>query len=109
MLSLAWVEHQIEQAKNGLNEPQNVRDYALLCIARDFLKSEQNAHEQRAASGHDRVVLTDYSADLNRVPNPEEIKQAIAAAASAAYTPESRQQLRDMNTWAGILGNAEKS
>lgn len=44
MLTLAWVEHQIEEAKHGLNEPQNVRDFALLCIARDFLKAEPTAH-----------------------------------------------------------------
>lgn len=109
MLSLAWVEHQIEQALNGQNDPQNVRDYALLCIARDFLKAEQTARQARTTPEHDRIVLTDYCADLNHVPNPEEIKQAIAAAASAAYATDSRQQLRDMNTWADILVNAEKN
>lgn len=109
MLSLAWVEHQIEQAINGQNEPQNVRDFALLCIARHFLKAEQAAHEAHTDPEPERIVLTDYSADLNRVPKPQEIEMAIAAAASIAYTPESRQQLRDMNTWAGILGTSEKN
>lgn len=104
MLSISWVEHQIEQAMNGPNEPQNVRDYALLCIAREFLKAEQDAHEMRAASEHERIVLTDYSADLDIVPSIDQIHAAINAAAKTAYTTEERQLLKDANTWAGIIG-----
>ena len=109
MLTLAWVEHELEQARKGPNEPQNLRDYALLCVARDNLLAELNAH---ASASHDppsnvqkqqRVILTDYSADLDKVPKLEEIDAAINAAAVTAYTPEEQQHVRDQRTWAEIL------
>ena len=107
MLTLAWVEQQIEAAINGKNEPQNVRDYALLCIARDNLKAAQAASTVVSAAPsqpkQQRVVLTDYSADLDKVPRLEEIDAAINAAAATAYTPEEQQHVRDQRTWAQIL------
>ena len=106
MLTLAWVEQQIESAINGKNEPQNVRDYALLCIARDNLKAAQTASKGVSAAPQpkqQRIVLTDYSADLDKVPRLEEIDAAISAAAVTAYTPEEQQHARDQRTWAQIL------
>lgn len=107
MLTLAWVEQQIEAAINGQNEPQNLRDYALLCIARDNLKAAQAANKGVSAAPSQpkqhRVVLTDYSADLDKVPRLEEIDAAINAAAVTAYTPEEQQHVRDQRTWAEIL------
>ena len=103
MLTLAWVELQIEAALNGKNEPQNVRDYALLCIARDNLKAAQPAPASTAPEKPQRVVLADYSADLTKVPRLEQIDAAISAAASQAYAPEERQHVRDQKTWAEIL------
>ena len=108
MLTLAWVEQQIEAAINGKNEPQNLRDYALLCIARDNLKAAQAASKGVSAAPsqpkQQRVVLTDYSADLDKVPTLEEIDSAISSAAKTAYTPEAKQHVRDQRTWAEILG-----
>lgn len=106
MLTLAWVEQQIEDALNGKNEPQNVRDFALLCIARDNLKAVQAAHVGEAPElfRPQRVSLTDYSADLNKVPTLEEIDAAIVAAAETSYTPEDKQRLKDQKTWANIIG-----
>lgn len=107
MLTLAWVEQQIDDAINGKNEPQNVRDYALLCIARDNLKAAQAASSVStaySATKQQRVVLTDYSADLDKVPRLEEIDAAINAAATAACTPKDQQHVRDQQTWAQILG-----
>ena len=103
MLSLAWVEHQIEEAINGENTPNNVRDFALLCIAREYLKAAQTPTEAQSKAPSTRVVLTDYSADLNKIPKVEEIDAAIMSAAKTTYTPEGREQLRDMKTWADIL------
>lgn len=103
MLSLSWVELQIEQAINGDNSPQNVRDFALLCIARDNLKALRTPIEAKTEAPARRVVLTDYSADLTKVPKLEEIDEAIMSAAKTTYTPEGRDQLRDMKTWADIL------
>lgn len=103
MLTLAWIEHQIEMARNGPNEPQNVRDFALLCLAREFIKGEQMPAEKGVVSPNTRVVLTDYCADLNKVPKLEEIDAAIFSAAETAYTPADRQHVRDQKTWAEIL------
>ena len=103
MLSLAWVELQLEQAINGDNSPQNVRDFALLCIARDNLKALQMPAEAKTEAPARRVVLTDYCADLNKVPKLEEIDAAIFSAAETAYTPIDRQHVRDQKTWADII------
>ena len=109
MLTLAWVEHELEQARKGQNEPQNLRDYALLCIARDNLIAEQNANVSASyappspVQKQQRVILTDYSADLDKVPKLEEIDEAISAAAITAYTPEDQQHVRDQRTWTGII------
>lgn len=103
MLSLAWVELQLEQALNGDNSPQNVRDFALLCIARDNLKALQMPAEVKTEAPAHRVVLTDYSADLTKIPRLEEIDNAIMSAAQTTYTPEGREHVRDMKTWADIL------
>lgn len=49
-----------------------------------------------------KVYLSDYCADLDKVPRLEQVEQALAA-----VTVEDREQLKrakDMKTWAGILG-----
>ena len=48
------------------------------------------------------MYLSDYCADLDKVPRLEQVEQALAAVAV-----EDREQLKrakDMKTWAGILG-----
>lgn len=110
MLSLALIERRIKEIVKAEHSDENAREFALMCLARDYLLAEIYEQENaEPAAQRPRLILTDYCADLNRVPNPQEIEKAIVAAASVAYTPESRQQLRDMNTWAGILGASEKN
>lgn len=105
MLSLAWVEHQIEEAINGENTPNNVRDFALLCIARDNLKALLTPTEAQNKAPQKRVVLTNYSADLTKKPTLEDIDAAIFSLSEVAYTPEERQRLRDQKTWCDLMKN----
>ena len=105
MLSLALIERRIKELVKADHSDQNVREFAEMCLARDFLLAEIAEQESETkAAPKPRVILTDYCADLNRVPKVEEIEAAIQAAAESEYSPESRQRLRGMKTWAGIIG-----
>lgn len=57
-----------------------------------------------AAAGGERptVYLSDYCADLNKVPKLEQVEQALAAV--AVETPEQLKRAKDMRTWANIIG-----
>ena len=105
MLSLALIERRIKELVKADHSDQNVREFAEMCLARDFLLAEiaEKENETKAAP-KPRVILTDYCADLNRVPKVEEIEAAIQAAASSAYEKSDRQRLKDLDTWAKILG-----
>lgn len=47
-MTLEWIEAQIQDALDSPDTPQNVRDYALLCIARDNLRA---ALDERQRAG----------------------------------------------------------
>lgn len=106
MLSLAWVEHELELAINGPNTPQNARDCALLFILRDHLKAmnePEKAEEKKQDSTHRQaVLLTAHSAHLDSVPTLTQIEDAIGAI--AVSTPEEKKRAQDARTWAGIIG-----
>ena len=105
MLSLALIERRIKELVKADHSDQNVREFAEMCLARDFLLAELVEQEAEAkAAPKPRLILTDYCADLNRVPNVEEIEAAISAAASSTYDKSGRQRLKDLDTWAKILG-----
>lgn len=52
-LSLEWVEKRLEEARKMGNTPQNVRDYALLSIARDHMEKEKEHKMHDALIGPD--------------------------------------------------------
>ena len=104
MLSLALIERRIKELVKADHSDESVREFAEMCLARDFLLAEILEQESSTKTApRPRVILTDYCADLNRVPDVKEIEAAISAAASTAYEPQDRQKLRDLNTWAKIL------
>lgn len=106
MLSLALIERRIKELVKAEHTDENVREFAEMCLARDYLLAEILEQEQgEMAVQRPRVILTNYCADLNSIPDIEQIGAAISAAASTAYSPEARQKLRDMKTWAGIIGS----
>ena len=106
MLTLAWVEQQIEELRNGENALHVARDYALLCVAREYLQAEKAAQasdKQHQTKDRGRVVLTDYCANLNTVPTVQQIEEAIQAAGENGVEEGEKKSLRDARTWSQIL------
>lgn len=106
MLTLAWIEQQLEEARNGKNEPQNLRDFALLCIARYFLTEERRTVNEKANAEPAKppIRMTDYCADLTTIPTVDQIGLAIRSAAMTASTPEEKRKLAVAQNWAEIIG-----
>ena len=111
MLSLAWVEHELEMAINGPSTPQNARDCALLFILRDNLRAiyqpeeaeeKPKSEEKEKESHRQAVLLTAHSARLDTVPTITEIEDAIGAV--SVNTKEEKRRMQDAKTWAGIIG-----
>ena len=104
MLSLALIERRIKEVVKGDHTDDAVMDFALLCLARDYLLAEidEQEHGERAA-GKPRVVLTNYCADLTMIPTLDQIGMAISSAASRVTTPEEKQQVAVAQNWAEIL------
>lgn len=105
MLSLALIERRIKELVKAEHTDENVREFAEMCLARDYLLAEiQEQESGEMAAQRPRVILTNYCADLNTIPTIEQISAAINAAAQSAYSQEERQRLKDAKTWAGIIG-----
>jgi hypothetical protein len=106
MLSLAWVELELQKALEGQNTPQNARDCALLFILRDHLKAmtePEKAEEKKQDSTHRQaVLLTAHSAHLDSDPTLTQIEDAIGAV--SVNTREEKRRMQDAKTWAGIIG-----
>lgn len=91
MLRLEWVEEEIERVKAGTCTMQNVRDYALLCIARDSLRGEGNAPSP----------VSDSTGALDDTPTLDQVERAIGAV--VANSDSDRKRKQDAMTWAKIL------
>lgn len=111
MLSLPWVEHELELAIRGPNTPQNARDCALLFILRDHLMAlyapdepaqQEQQPEKESEKQRQAVLLTAHSARLDTVPTIAQIEDAIGAV--AANTREEKRRMQDAKTWASIIG-----
>lgn len=87
MLRLEWVEEEIERVKAGTCTMQTVRDYALLCIARDSLKGDRGNPAPQS--------------DLDGTPTLSQVEQAIGAV--VVNSDADRNRMRDAITWAKIL------
>lgn len=87
MLRLEWVEEEIERVKAGTCTMQTVRDYALLCIARDNLKGDRSN--------------PDPQSDLDGTPTLSQVEQALGAV--VVNSDADRNRMRDAITWAKIL------
>jgi hypothetical protein len=110
MLSLAWVEHELELAINGPNTPQNARDCALLFILRDHLREvyeppeperKEEPPQKENDSKRQAVLLTAHSARLDTVPTLTQIEDAIGAV--SVNTREEKRRMQDAKTWASII------
>ncbi len=103
MITLSWVESEIEKSLRGEASAKNVYDLAALLTVRAYLAAtSESVQAEPAKEEAQKVYLSDYCADLDKVPRLEQVEQALAAVAV-----EDREQLKrakDMKTWAGILG-----
>ena len=111
MLSLAWVEHELELAINGPTTPQNARDCALLFILRDHLREvyeppeperKEEPPQKENDSKRQAVLRTAHSARLDTVPTIAQIDDAIGAV--SVNTRVEKRRVQDAKTWAGIIG-----
>lgn len=103
MITLAWIDNEIEKSLRGDASAKNVYDLAALITVRAYLAAPSDAVQAEPTKEEaPKVYLSDYCADLDKVPRLEQVEQALAAVAV-----EDREQLKrakDMKTWAGILG-----
>lgn len=106
MITLTWIDSEIEKSLRGEASAKNVYDLAALITVRAYLaapsESVQSVQAEPSKEEAPKVYLSDYCADLDKVPRLEQVEQALAAVAV-----EDREQLKrakDMKTWAGILG-----
>lgn len=105
MLSFALIERRIKELTRGEHTDETVKEFALMCLARDYLIATITEEEKgEKAAEKPRIILTNYCADLNYVPNVEEIEKAITSAAHKSQSQEERERLAVSQTWAQILG-----
>ncbi len=90
MLRLDWVEEQIERVKTGTCTMQTVRDYALLCIARDSLRGDGESAPPPVTDGIDFGE-----------PTLDQVERALGAV--MVFSDADRKRKQDAMTWARII------
>lgn len=117
MVTLTWIDGQIEKAIEEGNNPQNIRDLAALITVKDFLtarsapKDDQRENDKAPESiderkRRDAVVLMTHSADLDTVPTIQQVETALQSI--SVNTPAERQRLKDAKKWSQIIANSEQ-
>ena len=109
MVTLTWIDGQIEKAIEEGNNPQNIRDLAALITVREYLatRSAPKADAQSVQESaddkkrRDAVVLMTHSADLDTVPTIQQVETALHSI--SVNTPEERKRVQDAKKWAQII------
>ena len=67
MVTLAWIENEIEKSLQEGNTPQNIYDLSALITVRGYLRAlaEQEVEEAKPATSAPAVRISDYCADLD--------------------------------------------
>lgn len=105
MVTLTWIDGQIEKAIEEGNNPQNIRDLAALITVREYLatRSAPKADAQSVQESaddkkrRDAVVLMTHSADLDTVPTIQQVETALHSI--SVNTPEERKRVQDAKKW----------
>lgn len=83
-MSIDFIEEEIKKAIAGSNTPQNIRDYALLCIARDNLRDLLTPKQEKKPI----ATLDDIESALQQI---------------TCSTETERRRAMDAATWARII------
>lgn len=117
MVTLTWIDGQIEKAIEEGNNPQNIRDLAALITVKEFLtarsapeddsRKREKTHESvDERKRRDAVVLMTHSADLDTVPTIQQVETALQSI--SVNTPAERQRLKDAKKWSQIIASSEQ-
>lgn len=99
MLSLKWVEYEIDKAVREGDNPQNVRDLAALLIVRDFLAASDSAQSSPQIVA--AQAMPAHPAENSSLSTIDDIEAALKKC--MARTPEEAQRLRDTQTMIDIM------
>ena len=99
MLSLKWVEYEIDKAVREGDNPQNVRDLAALLIVRDFLAASYSAPSSPQPMA--AQTMPDHPAENSSLSSIDDIEAALKKC--MARTPAEAQRLRDTQTMIDIM------
>lgn len=100
MITLAWIENEIEKTLQEKPTAQAVYDLSALVTVRGYLCA-LNAPEQEPEKKTPTVRMVDYCADLNKCPTLEQVEDALGTI--AVNTPEERKRVKEAKIWADIL------
>lgn len=101
MLSLKWVEYEIDKAVREGDNPQNVRDLAALLIVRDFLAASDSSSAPSSPQPVAVQSMPAQPAENFSLSTIDDIENALKKC--MARTPEEAQRLRDTQTMIDIM------
>lgn len=101
MITLTWLDNEIEQSLQGEACAKNVYDLSALITVRAYLLSRSASEKQQPEPKQQTVSLVDYCADLDKCPTLDQVEAAIGAV--AINTPEEAKRAKEARIWADIL------
>lgn len=101
MLSLKWVEYEIDKAVREGDNPQNVRDLAALLIVRDFLAASDSTSAPSSPQPVAAQAMPAQPVENSSLSSIDDIETALKKC--MARTPEEAQRLRDTQTMIDIM------
>lgn len=115
MLTLEWVEEQIKEALEGGNTPQNVRDFALLCIARDNLRVATASRAPLTVEVESPVQMVSERGELEPVNDSDLFSRELSVEEMEKLMRRMRvgskkdyEKARDLRTYLNIVKEAQK-
>lgn len=93
MLTLAWIEEQLERVMHDAKTMNTVRDCAALLIVRDSLRAQE-----RQAPAPEPQQSSDV---LSKPPTLDQVSRALSAV--VVTNAEDRKRAEDLMTWVKIL------
>ena len=101
MITLSWIESELEKALEERPTAQAVYDLSALITVRAYLLSHSEAENEQPEQKPQTVSLVDYCADLDKCPTLDQVEAAIGAV--SINTPEEAKRAKEARIWADIL------